>query len=166
MFGTNPVMRLRLPTQHVQCNPLWLFWPISLLLHLTPVRSSIGETEKISCSFTSFLQEFLSFLKNTEIVSLNTYAGATDHFFFSKCNPIHVRFPHYTLMIHWVIPWSLHRDSLTWAFEKKQFSKQFIWTGVKKSTVAFNFWMDAESTNFYTRLSLSPVFAFSFCQGK
>lgn len=160
-------MRLRLPIQHVQCNPLWLFWPISLFVAFDTCQIFHWRDSKNFLFFhLLFVQEFLHFPKSTEIVSPNAYTGATDNFCFSKCNPIDVRFPHYTALIHWVIPWSIHRDSLAWAFETKQFTKQLIWTEVKKSTDAFNLWMDAESTNFYTRLSLSPVPAFSFCQGK
>lgn len=158
---------VRLPTQNVQCNPLWFFWPISLFVAFDTCQIFHCRDSKNFLFFhLMFLQEFLSFLKNTEIVFLNTYAGATDDFLFSKCNPTDVRFPHYTLMIHWVIPWILHRDILAWAFETKQFSKEFIWTEVEKNQPLLLISGRMQNLPTFTQGCLCLVFAFSFCQGK
>lgn len=58
--NTNPVMRLRLPTQHVQCSSLWLFWPMSLFVAFVICQR---DSKNYLFFHLLFVHEFLNFLK-------------------------------------------------------------------------------------------------------
>lgn len=101
-------------------NPLWFFWAISLFVACGTCQPFHWRDSKhfFFCHLPS-VQGFLDLLKSTETVYPYVQCWCNGQYF-SKCNPIYVRLPHYTLLIHCFMHWNINRDNFARAFDTKK----------------------------------------------